>query len=116
MKNIFFILTFLLLYNCTSSIKRNNNISINGECTENLDFKQEYFKKIEIVKDYIKFHKGESKNTYEALKFIGKYSRVSFEDMANYARTYPLGTYEKDYPGWLDWYDKNKCNNIQFKK
>lgn len=106
MKNLLFITILLLLVNCTSSINKNNSVITDENCVEN----------IEIVHNYVKLHKGESKNVYAALKFIAKYSNVSFEDMANYARTYPLGIYEKDYPTWVDWYEQNKCNNIQFKK
>ncbi|WP_294732520.1 hypothetical protein [uncultured Flavobacterium sp.] len=50
-----------------------------------------------------------------SLKFISKYTHVSFNSMNNYARTYPLGIFEKDKEGWLKWYEENKCNNIQFK-
>jgi hypothetical protein len=35
--------------------------------------------------------------------------------MANYANNYPIGVFEKDKEGWIKWYDKNKCNDIQFK-
>jgi len=50
------------------------------------------------------------------LIFISKYTYVSFESMANYNGSYPIGIYEKDKEGWLKWYEGNKCNNIQFKK
>jgi hypothetical protein len=50
-----------------------------------------------------------------SLRFISKYAHVSFESMANYAHTYPIGVFEKDKDGWIRWYNKNKCNNIQFK-
>lgn len=106
----------LFLCNCSTNSQKNTNISVNGKCVENLTFKDEYFKNVKIIEDYMKLQRGEPKNAYNALKFISKYSKVSFEDMANYARTYPLGTFEKDYPNWLEWYKKNKCNNIQFKK
>lgn len=50
-----------------------------------------------------------------SLNFISKYTHVSFESMANYNGSYPIGVYEKDKVVWLKWYDNNKCNNIQFK-
>jgi hypothetical protein len=49
-----------------------------------------------------------------SLKFISVYSHVSFGSMANYSRSYPIGVYEKDKDGWLQWYEENKCSNIQF--
>ncbi|MDN3693298.1 hypothetical protein QWZ06_13885 [Chryseobacterium tructae] len=115
MKHIFSIIMSLLLINCANSVKKSNNVSVNGNCVENLDFKEDYFKNIETVQNYI-YRQGDPQKANQSLKFIAKYSKVSFEDMANYARAYPLGIYEKDYPIWLDWYEKNKCSNIQFKK
>ena len=44
-----------------------------------------------------------------SLKFISKYAHVSFDSMANYARTYPIGIFEKDKEGWIKWYNENKC-------
>jgi hypothetical protein len=115
MKNIFLIVVLLLLINCANSVKKSSNVSVNGSCVENLDFKAEYFRNIQTVGNYFSQQESPEK-TYDALKFIAKYSKVSFEDMLNYAKTYPYATYEKDRKGWLEWYEKNKCNNIQFKK
>ena len=50
-----------------------------------------------------------------SLLFISKYSKVSYESMLNYARSYPYDTYKNDRVNWLKWYDENKCNNIQLK-
>jgi hypothetical protein len=113
MKNLFFILIFLLLVNC-KSIKKSNNLSVDGNCIENLDFKNEYFYNIKIIDSLIE--KNQNTQFSRSLKFMSNYSHVSFESTLNYARLYPIGAYERDRKGWLDWYEKNKCYNIQFKK
>ncbi|MDP2162135.1 MAG: hypothetical protein Q8K02_16770 [Flavobacterium sp.] len=33
----------------------------------------------------------------------------------NYSRTYPIGVFEDDLIQWKEWYEENKCNNIQLK-
>jgi len=114
MKNIFFIVILLLLTNCTNSVKKSNNVYVDGDCIENLDFKKEYFSNIAIIDSLINKNEGSQFN--KSLVFISKYSHVSFESRLNYAGLYPSGVYEKDRKGWLEWYEKNKCNNIQFKK
>ncbi|MCA6069500.1 hypothetical protein JI747_020265 [Chryseobacterium sp. RG1] len=114
MKNIFFIVILSLLVNCANSVNKSNNVSINGNCIENLDFKEQYFSNIKIIDSLIE--KNQNTQFSKSLKFISKYSHVSFESTLNYARLYPIGAYEKDRKGWLEWYEKNKCNNIQFKK
>ncbi|MFL9835741.1 hypothetical protein [Chryseobacterium terrae] len=114
MKNIFFIIILLLLMNCANSVRKSNNISINGDCIENLDFKAKYFSNINIIDSLI--NKNEGDQFDKSLGFISKYSHVSFESRLNYAGLYPSGVYEKDRKGWIEWYEKNKCSNIQFKK
>jgi hypothetical protein len=119
-----------LILLCISCSTKNKQIEAqNSKCNENLKFKWEFFKNIKNVEDYFKLESnaknfdeyertmtGEKKKAYEAsLKFISKYAHVSFESMANYNRSYPIGAFEKDKQGWLKWYEENKCNNIQFK-
>lgn len=66
-----------------------------------------------MLKNLIYEVQGESlKNS---LKFIGKYTDVSFESMTNYAGTYPSGIFFEDKKVWLNWYEDNKCDNIQLK-
>jgi hypothetical protein len=120
MKNIYFLTILTILINCTNSAKSANsskninNVSINGSCIENLDFKEKYFHNIKIIDSLI--NKDEGNQFNKSLGFISKYSHVSFESRLNYAGLYPSGIYEKDRKGWLEWYEKNKCSNIQFKK
>ncbi len=114
MKNIFSILVLLLLMSCANSVKKGNNVYVNGDCIENLDFKKEYFYHIKIIDSLVE--KSQNKQFTKSLLFVSKYAHVSAESMLNYANTYPMGVYEDDRKGWIEWYEKNKCNNIQFKK
>ncbi len=114
MKNVFFIVLLLLFIDCATSVKKSNNVSITGSCVENLDFKEEYFSNIKIIDSLIYSSQNDQFN--KSLRFISKYSHVSFESTLNYARLYTVGAYERDRKVWLDWYEKNKCSNIQFKK
>ena len=101
-----------LLISCSSSSKITSKNDIN--CKENLVFKKEFFKNIKNVENLIYEVQGESlKNS---LDFIGKYTKVSFESMANYAHTYPVGVFFEDKKVWLKWYEDNKCKNIQLKE
>ena len=77
-------------------------------------FKKEFYKNINVVDSLI--YKNQNDQFNKSLLFISKYTNVSFESRLNYARLYPNGIYEKDRKGWLEWYEKNKCNNIQLKK
>ena len=102
---------FLLFISCSSS---NKTISGNkNTCNENLDFKKVFFENIQNVENLI--YKAQGESLLNSLKFIGKYTDVSFESMSNYARTYPSGIFFEDKKVWLKWYEEHKCQNIQFK-
>jgi hypothetical protein len=85
----------------------------NKKCVENLEFKKVYFENIQNVENLLMKQQNES--FHKSLKFISKYSKVSFEKMLNYAHIYPGSTFESDKIVWMKWYEENKCNNIQFK-
>lgn len=84
------------------------------DCKENLEFKEKFLASVKFIDTLISSIQG--RKFHETLKFISKYTHVSFESMLNYARTYPFGVYEQDRKIWIDWYEKNKCTNIQFKE
>lgn len=84
------------------------------DCKENLEFKKEFFSNIKTIDSLI--YKNQNQQFNKSLGFISKYSHVTFESTLNYARKYPGGAYEKDRKIWIDWYEKNKCTNIQFKE
>lgn len=108
---IFFIVFFCLSCSIT---KKRASYNENSQCIENEKFKNEFFKNIDIIDNLI--NKNQNEIFHKSLKFISLYTPVSFETMLNYGSIYPYGTYEKDKQIWLDWYEKNKCNNIQFKQ
>jgi hypothetical protein len=102
----------LLTISCSSS--KQSNSKVENFCNENFDFKKEFFENINNVENLIE--KSQNESFRNSLKFIGKYASVSFESMANYARTYPIGIFEKDKKVWLEWYENNKCKSIKFKE
>lgn len=111
---------------CSSSKQANLKKSI---CNENLDFKKVFFEKVQDVEIFItkqlqlksienieNYYTKDRIDSFEnSLSFISKYSKVSYESMVNYNRSYPYGVYEEDKKNWLKWYDENKCSNIQLK-
>ncbi len=115
MKIIISIIAILLIsVNCSSSKSSYSNVLVHGECIENLDFKKVYFSHIGIIDSLVS--KSQNKEFEKSLLFVSKYAHVTAESMLNYARSYPIVVYREDRKGWLEWYEKNKCNNIQFKK
>lgn len=107
---IYLALIILCFSSCTTKKDIKNQ---NSSCNENLKFKVEFFKNIQNIENQLTTEKDDNFNI--SLKFIAKYAHVSFESMANYAHTYPIGVFEKDKKVWLKWYEENKCSNIQFK-
>lgn len=100
----------MLILSCSSS----KQLEPEDSCNENLRFKRQFFKNIKNVENLI--DKNQNQSFRNSLKFINKYTKVSFEAMSNYARTYPFGVFEKDKKVWLEWHEKNKCLNIQLKE
>lgn len=110
MKYIYIIIISLFFIFCKSS----NPTMINNNCVENSEFKEKFFSNIKYVEKNITEVQDEKfKNS---LYFLSKYVHVSFDKMSNYANTYPIGVFEEDKKGWLEWYEKNKCNNIKLKE
>lgn len=86
----------------------------NVNCKENLKFKEKFFSNIKIV-DSLHF-RNQNKQFSKSLSFISKYSHVTFESKTNYTGLYPEFQYKHDRKIWIDWYEKNKCTNIQLKE
>jgi hypothetical protein len=84
------------------------------DCKENLEFKKEFFSNIKTIDSLI--YRSQNQQFNKSLGFISKYSPVTFESKANYTGRYPVGAYKQDRQIWIDWYEKNKCTNIQFKE
>ena len=84
------------------------------ECNENQKFKKLFFSHIANIDQNITIFHGEK--FIQSVIFISNYAPTSTNEIMNYSRTYPFGVYEKDRKKWIEWYEKNKCNNIQIKK
>ena len=108
--SLFLSLFLVILYSCSSTKQK----SAKKDCVVNYAFKKEFFWHIKKIENSITEVQGASFRN--SLYFIGQYCKVSFESMSNYANTYPIGVFEKDKLVWLEWYENNKCNNIQLKK
>jgi hypothetical protein len=85
----------------------------NNECVENFKFKKEFFKNIAYIENNILIQQDSTFRS--SLIFISNYAQVSFHEMMNYSRTYPIAMLAKDKKDWLKWYEENKCTNIQLK-
>lgn len=109
MKNIHIIIISLFFICCKST----NVINDGNDCVENAEFKEKFFSNIKYIeKNITEVQDAKFKNT---LEFLSKYVHISFERMSNYANSYPIGIFEKDKKGWLEWYEKNKCSNLKLK-
>lgn len=106
------VIVLLTILSCSSS--KQVTLKEENSCNENLEFKKAFFENISNVENLI--DKNQNESFRNSLKFIAKFSSVSFESMTNYAGTYPIGIFEKDKKVWLEWYENNKCENIEFKK
>ena len=116
MRKYILILFYLsTLYSCASSIKRAN------KCHENLKFKSTLFKEIAIVEQYTLEQKTPGKKRIiteseflNSITFITKYSNIQVVGIYNYQVGYKsIEDFNIDKRKWIDWYQKNKCNNIK---
>ena len=82
-------------------------------CAENEEFKKVFVFHVENIDKNIGISQDEKFR--ESVIFVSNYATVSTNRIMNYARTYPYGIYEKDRPRWIEWYEENRCKNIQFK-
>lgn len=105
MKNILIFLFLSGLFSCSSTRV--------GTCVENEAFKKAFFANIENIEKNIA--EVQDQSFKKSLNFLSKYVHVSFESTLNYANIYPIDAFEKDKGNWLEWYEKNKCNNIKLK-
>ncbi|MEX0995628.1 MAG: hypothetical protein WDZ45_01110 [Flavobacteriaceae bacterium] len=109
MKFIHIIIYFLFILSCKSAgdTKDGNN------CVENTEFKEKFFYHFNYIENNISVL--QDSKFKESVIFISNYAPVSTNNIMNYSRTYPIGIFEKDRIKILEWYEENKCNNIQFK-
>lgn len=110
MKSILIPLVLSVIFSCSST----REYPANSNCVENEEFKKCFFSNIDNIEKNIT--KAQDQSFKKSLIFLSKYVHVSFESTLNYANTYPVDTFKKDKENWLEWYEKNKCNNIKIKK
>jgi hypothetical protein len=101
------ILIIPILISC-KAFKSNKN-----DCNENEKFREMFFRHIENIDNNIAV--SQDSKFKESVIFISNYAPVSTNSIMNYARSYPFGIYEEDRKKWIEWYEENKCKNIQFK-
>jgi hypothetical protein len=82
------------------------------DCNENLLFKKKFFQSIKDVEEYtVDF--GDREKFDLALVFLKKHVYVSSDKMLNYNNAYEsVEAFQIDKGNWLEWYKKNKCNNL----
>jgi len=100
------ILIIPILISCKAS-------NLNSSCNENIEFKEMFFYHIEYVEKNIAV--SQDSTFIQSVIFISNYAPVSFDKIMNYSRTYPTGVFEKDRIKWIEWYEENKCKNIELK-
>ncbi|MEN9323987.1 MAG: hypothetical protein RL699_1767 [Bacteroidota bacterium] len=103
------ILIALIFSGCSSQQKA-------SKCNENLVFKEIFFRHVNTIENIVD-GKEDKGSFVESLKFISKYSTVSYNKIANYDFMYNNHeSFEIDKERWLKWYADNRCNNIQLKE
>jgi hypothetical protein len=107
---------FVLILIFTTS----NHCLVRAQCFENMKFKEKVFHNISVAECYTEerttnaIHTIKSKTFLRSLSFISKYTHVSLNTVANYQIGYvSMDAFRIDKSKWVDWYDKNKCNNLK---
>ena len=103
----------------------------NQVCYENMQFKKYFFSEIACIEKseygYVKditlrgydstLVDDDIKTWLNCLDTISMYAPVSWAIILQFHPRYPYHwQYEADKKGWYEWYENNKCNNIQIKK
>jgi hypothetical protein len=78
-----------------------------------MKFKEMFFQHVEYIEKNITV--SQDSTFRQSVIFISNYAPVSTDQIMNYSTTYPVGVFEQDRIKWMEWYEENKCKNIQFK-
>jgi hypothetical protein len=100
------ILVIPILMSCTA-VKLNKS-----DCNENEKFKEMFFYHIGYIKKNISV--SQDSTFIKSVIFLSNYAPISIDRIMNYSKAYPTGVFEKDQIKLLEWYEENKCKNIQF--
>ncbi len=121
MKSFLLLSIFTIILSCSSK----------SICNENKKFRKIYFEhinnvdifyapdslkhNIESTEEYLNRRKEKKEKMIGALLFISNYSKISFEDTLNYTQRIPYSKYLNYKNDWIQWYNQNKCNNIELR-
>ena len=100
------IISITILISCKS-------VDTDSGCNENLKFKDSFFSHIKYIQQNVT--NVQDSTFIKSVIFISNYAPVSTDNIMNYVRSYPLGIFKQDHEKWLEWYEENRCRNIQFK-
>jgi hypothetical protein len=96
----------MVLISCKASHQK-------SDCNENMKFKEMFFHHVEYIENNI--GAVQDAKFRQSVTFISNYAPVSVDSIMNYAMSYPIGIFQQDKIKWIEWYEENKCKNIQFK-
>ena len=115
MRTLIIVLCICIFDSCLSINKATTN-----DCNENLEFKQKFFANISLIEKYTKEQKTFTRypittdSVMKSMKFIYMRTKILSDEIYNYNfgyKSYKL--FEIDKRKWLNWYNANKCNNLQ---
>ena len=81
---------------------KNKSKSTNIANDIQLNFEEKLEKLDKIKSDY-----------YKAIRFFSKYSKINSEYAGNYINQIPYNKYLNYRKVWINWYEKNKCKNLE---
>lgn len=131
MRNLnIYVIVFFLSMSCAN--KKSSQMNKNIICNENDFFKELFFKHLNYLDSYYessgivvyntddsfeeKIRKLDKENSdyYNALSFFSKFPGIDYKYIGTYTGRIPYKIYLNEKKIWLEWYEKNKCNNIQW--
>lgn len=107
-KLLYTLTTLSVLISCKSTV------AVDNTCNENRVFKERFFYHIGNIEKNITTRQDST--FIKSVIFVSNYALVSTNDIMNYAMSYPMGVFERDHIKWMEWYEANKCTNLQLKE
>jgi hypothetical protein len=124
-----FLIIVLIVISISCSGKVFNTVS----CVENKDFKKEWKKNIEFLDNYYAMRENisvyeeatrnysiteiseENDRYFSSLEFVSKYVTINYVYKTSFSGSIPYRIYFEEKENWNEWYEKNKCSDIQLK-